>query len=689
MKISDRIFKPEIIDKIIFVFMILFFVSVNNSIFVNQIGYIIPLFFIFYRYFKTGENQFSKTGLEAYFLIFILLEIISANVSQYRSVALENLVKRILQIFVFYTVVVAATDAKKAKLFVKIYMAAALITILVYMGFAYKHFIKHLYATETRGPSPFQYVMTAGGLMMFTSLFFFAFYMNKKKWNKEKYYYLFGSIIAFLAVISSYTRAAWLGMFAGIVAILIMKKKWWWLGAAGLAFILVLFIDPEASKVVTYKYENGTFVKKTEMNTDGKAVSVLADSSGFILADYQKGIKRIINGQQVDKLDLPNPVGRLDDVNNKYLLASLVDSRFYVIDKSGKLNSVNEFISPGQTTDYKATNGFIYVCDKDSGLTVFRSLDNLIDRVNFPEIKNVGSCFVGANYFACYNTDKNLLVYSLKDSLPNKIIYTEKDESGSGVLFGNANSFLFGINNGLKLYNVINDSVKLIKENAEIKGAYRFSNSSDKLYVADLLKNLYVLQYPFNGDIKIINKIRLDYVPASIDASGNNLYLTYVKYNRVKTMFDPYWVTNIERTNQFRTALRIFKAHPVFGIGDIGVEHQYAKYKNYYEKENFGHLHNNYTQFLVIFGIVGFIFMMFFLVKIFKIHLQMYNLFKETDFISSYTLAAFACFIAFLFAGLAEWNFGDQEIITVIWFTLGLNIAFYKDYLRTKARMNG
>jgi hypothetical protein len=243
--------------------------------------------------------------------------------------------------------------------------------------------------------------------------------------------------------------------------------------------------------------------------------------------------------------------------------------------------------------------------------------------------------------------------------------------------------------NCIKLYVVTSDSVKLVGENTKIKGAYRFSVSGDKLYIADLTKNLYVVQNPFENSWKMICSTKVNYVPSCISATNDGIYISMVKFNRIRTMFDPYWMTNIERTNQFLTGLRIFKAHPILGIGDIGVEKQYSKYKAYYEKENYGHLHNNYTQFLVIFGIVGFTFMMFFLAKIFKIHLQMYKLFKGKDFVSSYTIAAMACFIAFLFAGIAEWNFGDQEIITVIWFTLGINIAFYKDFLKTKANTNG
>ena len=139
-------------------------------------------------------------------------------------------------------------------------------------------------------------------------------------------------------------------------------------------------------------------------------------------------------------------------------------------------------------------------------------------------------------------------------------------------------------------------------------------------------------------------------------------------------------MTNIQRIDQFQTAMRIFKDHPVLGIGDIGVEHSYAKYRAVYEKENYGHLHNNYTQFIVIFGVFGFIIIMWMLIKIFRTNLKIAVDLKDIQFISAFSLGTFAAFIGFLFAGIAEWNFGDHEIITMVWFTFGLNLALYRLY---------
>jgi hypothetical protein len=46
-------------------------------------------------------------------------------------------------------------------------------------------------------------------------------------------------------------------------------------------------------------------------------------------------------------------------------------------------------------------------------------------------------------------------------------------------------------------------------------------------------------------------------------------------------------------------------------------------------------------------------------------------------FASSFSLGVIGSFIAFLVAGLTEMNFGDHEIITMVWFMVGMNYEFY------------
>ncbi|MDP2036227.1 MAG: hypothetical protein Q8L04_02510, partial [Ignavibacteria bacterium] len=115
-------------------------------------------------------------------------------------------------------------------------------------------------------------------------------------------------------------------------------------------------------------------------------------------------------------------------------------------------------------------------------------------------------------------------------------------------------------------------------------------------------------------------------------------------------------------------------------VGDIDLGNLYRKYKEDYLKENFGHLHNNFMQWLVTLGIVGFASVIFMVVSILLMHLKIYRTLKNEPVASSVAIAAIATFIGFLASGLGEYNFGDQEIITMVWFTVGLNLAFYLNH---------
>lgn len=119
----------------------------------------------------------------------------------------------------------------------------------------------------------------------------------------------------------------------------------------------------------------------------------------------------------------------------------------------------------------------------------------------------------------------------------------------------------------------------------------------------------------------------------------------------------------------------MFYDNPIFGLGDIDLKNIYPKYKASYEKEVFGHLHNNYFHLLAILGGFGFIIVMILFYIVAKTNINIYFITKNTPFISSITLGIAGAFIGFLFSGLAEWNFGDHEIITFVWFLTGLSIA--------------
>jgi O-antigen ligase len=121
----------------------------------------------------------------------------------------------------------------------------------------------------------------------------------------------------------------------------------------------------------------------------------------------------------------------------------------------------------------------------------------------------------------------------------------------------------------------------------------------------------------------------------------------------------------------------MFRDHPVFGVGDIDLSNLFRKYKHSYEKEIQGHMHNNFVHELVILGLFGFLAFCYMIFKMIKIDLIIYKEAEGIPFFSSYALGLLGCVGAFLVSGLTEYNFGDQEIITLVWFTFGFNIALY------------
>jgi O-antigen ligase len=130
----------------------------------------------------------------------------------------------------------------------------------------------------------------------------------------------------------------------------------------------------------------------------------------------------------------------------------------------------------------------------------------------------------------------------------------------------------------------------------------------------------------------------------------------------------------------WRAGWEIFKDYPLFGVGDIGIEKYYVHYKRPYDKEIHGHLHNNYFHFLATLGLFGFLAIMYMFIMIISKISRIYKSTNGKPFIASYSLGALAAFVNILIAGLSELNFWDQEIATLIYFTVGLNIALYFRY---------
>lgn len=145
---------------------------------------------------------------------------------------------------------------------------------------------------------------------------------------------------------------------------------------------------------------------------------------------------------------------------------------------------------------------------------------------------------------------------------------------------------------------------------------------------------------------------------------------------RVRHIIDPTWGTNAKRIHWWSVGWQVFKDHPLVGIGDVGTTAMYGRYAPPGETERIGHFHSNYVHIAVTLGGIGlaaFLFMMTaILVRLAQAVRQRLG---ERTWSGGWTLAALAVLLAFSVNGFFEWNFGDQEIITMVWFTTGIGLG--------------
>jgi O-antigen ligase len=130
--------------------------------------------------------------------------------------------------------------------------------------------------------------------------------------------------------------------------------------------------------------------------------------------------------------------------------------------------------------------------------------------------------------------------------------------------------------------------------------------------------------------------------------------------------------------NQIKVAFRIFQNYPIFGVGNIDFNELYKKYREPFDKYTYGHLHNNYTHILATLGIFGFVIFILLLIKIFFIHIETIRISQNKNFYNVLAKGLFAAFIGICTSGLFEYNFGDHEIATMLWFTVGLSLTIQK-----------
>jgi O-antigen ligase len=145
--------------------------------------------------------------------------------------------------------------------------------------------------------------------------------------------------------------------------------------------------------------------------------------------------------------------------------------------------------------------------------------------------------------------------------------------------------------------------------------------------------------------------------------------------DRISGIFDVDHPENASRIMLWKTGLRMVADHPLFGIGDIDMHELYLQYMDPGDPAQHGHFHSMMIQFLVTLGIAGFVAVCAMFVKIFMVEWNIFRRVKHEWFAGSVALGSLAVFVGFQVNGLTEWSFGDQEVVLLLWTSLGMALA--------------
>jgi hypothetical protein len=668
----------KILDNTIIFFFIVFLLSLTDSIFINQVGYYGALLLFIARWFITKENPFRKSGLESAFLWFILAEFISLLLSKQQDNAVIFMLRRVLLIPIVYTTIAASFDIKRAKLYLKIYIGFSLISIIIYLGFSFSYLIYGLYNIKESGPSIFQYPITVSEITSFTVCILFAFLVNEKTSLRYKFFLLIAFSLSFLALISTYKRTGWTGAAFGILVILIVKRKWSILVPAVLALTILLFVEKNKSEITVYDFNEHHLQVEQKITTPGRAYDVLnIDSTSVLVSDYENGLLLLRNNKFENKISLPSPAISSKKWNDSLYVVNLIDTRFILLNRKDiTFSPGKELLSSGYTSSSLLCNDYLYVLDTDSGLTVFSNPDIVKNSFRFPELAGYSGLYVSSSNIIVSSPEKGVAVYSVINKLPGERIAEYKNQTDISAAEFVTGKFITSGKDGLKLYKVGSTGLQLTYYNPLIKDGYKIFGDSGKIFILTVNRNLYETSL-VSDSLKIFSQNKLDFTPFSASFYGGKFYFTTVKRSRLLSIFDPYNSSNFNRLAFWEAGIKMFKDHPLFGVGDIDLANLYRHYKHNYDKEIQGHLHNNFFHVLATLGLFGFCSVCFLFFKYLQISFKVYRQRKYSPFVSSFALGVIGSFCAFLVSGLTELNFWDHEIATLIWFLFGLNIAFF------------
>jgi O-antigen ligase len=142
---------------------------------------------------------------------------------------------------------------------------------------------------------------------------------------------------------------------------------------------------------------------------------------------------------------------------------------------------------------------------------------------------------------------------------------------------------------------------------------------------------------------------------------------------RLVSAFDPAHATNVERTHMWKAGARMFRDHPLTGVGLQDLKPIYERYKDPDAVEPAGHLHSVPVQIAATMGVAGLVAFAFLYLALAWCAWE--GLGRQLDrggLAAGVRLGMLGALAGFLVAGLFEWNFGDEELLYPLFTLAGL-----------------
>lgn len=141
--------------------------------------------------------------------------------------------------------------------------------------------------------------------------------------------------------------------------------------------------------------------------------------------------------------------------------------------------------------------------------------------------------------------------------------------------------------------------------------------------------------------------------------------------NRLTSAFDTQHESNKSRLIMWGVGIKIFKDYPVLGTGENEITSIYKSYKTPEFHGEGSHFHSNYIMILVTMGLTGFLIYIAFWLSLFYYLIGDYRKYAynpDRNLILGIILSVISLHVS----GFFEWNFGDWEVMTVMYYLISI-----------------